>query len=186
MVLTATQQAESVDATAVDDAKVAELAKRSPEQFVRLYDRHVAQIYRYLLSQTCSIPRAERLTSATFQVAQRYLESYQAQRSFRVWLFRIARRLLAKEARPRGRIIRGDVAGNGASQVSFPEPGEFAQLAALSTDKADAVALRTVVGLPGHEVAAIMGQPESTVRMLVFLGIQELHSLETRKLQEVM
>ena len=94
------------------DRALVEAARRDPARFDPLYRKYVAQVYAYALYELADHHAAEDATERTFLRALAALPRFreQAQASdgpeastFRVWLFRIARNVIANERRSRRR-----------------------------------------------------------------------------------
>jgi len=69
--------------------------------FERLYDRHEAAVYRFLLRSVRIVSTAEDLLQETWLSVVRNAAAYQPQAAFRTWLFRIARTRLIDHWRAR-------------------------------------------------------------------------------------
>jgi RNA polymerase sigma-70 factor (ECF subfamily) len=74
-----------------DDHALVRSAQGDPLKFVRLYDRYIHRIYRYVLVRVHDIALAEDLTSQIFLKALENLPRYQPNAPFSAWLFTIAR-----------------------------------------------------------------------------------------------
>ena len=66
----------SPDASLECERALIEAAKTSRSDFARLYDRYVAQIYRYAYGKTGSHQDAEDVTAETFRRALEHIERY--------------------------------------------------------------------------------------------------------------
>jgi RNA polymerase sigma-70 factor (ECF subfamily) len=87
-----------------DERELVERAKRDPEAFGLLYERYVAQIYRYLYYRTGNPQDAEDLTARTFYRALEHLPRYQERGlPFAAWLYRIAHNIVVNWQRDRRR-----------------------------------------------------------------------------------
>ena len=90
------------------DRPLVEAAKRDPARFDALYRRYLAQVYSYAYYELGDHHAAEDATAKTFLSALANLHRF-AERArpsdgrgastFRVWLFRIARNVVANERR---------------------------------------------------------------------------------------
>ncbi len=68
-----------------------EAAQADKTQFIALYDKHIDQIYKYLLSRTSDPQLAQDLSSETFIRALENLPKYKwTGKPFSAWLYRIA------------------------------------------------------------------------------------------------
>ncbi len=92
------------DGPSSDERELIERAKRDPEAFDLLYERYVAQIYRYLYYRTGNSQDAEDLTARTFYRALEHLHRYQERGlPFTAWLYRIAHNIVVNWQRDRRR-----------------------------------------------------------------------------------
>jgi RNA polymerase sigma-70 factor (ECF subfamily) len=77
-----------------DDALMKAFAKGSAEAFNELYRRHKDGLYRFLLRSSPTPQIAEDLTQEAWSSLIKRAASYQAQGTFKTWLFTIARHKL--------------------------------------------------------------------------------------------
>ena len=94
------------------DRSLVEAARRDPARFDALYRKYLAQVYAYALYELADHHAAEDATERTFLRALAALARFREQArpedgpeasTFRVWLFRIARNVVANERRTRRR-----------------------------------------------------------------------------------
>ncbi len=94
------------------DRPLVEAARRDPAQFDALYRKYLAQVYAYALYELADHHAAEDATERVFLRALAALPRFREQATpedgreastFRVWLFRIARNVVANERRTRRR-----------------------------------------------------------------------------------
>ena len=92
------------------DRPLVEAARRDPSQFDALYRKYLAQVYAYALYELADHHAAEDATERTFLRALAALPRFRELArpedgpeacTFRVWLFRIARNVVANERRTR-------------------------------------------------------------------------------------
>src|SRR2546421_4049014 len=92
------------------DRGFVEAARRDPQQFDALYRRYLAQVYNYAFYELGDHHAAEDATERTFLRALANLHRFEERArpadgdgasTFRVWLFRIARNVVANERRHR-------------------------------------------------------------------------------------
>lgn len=153
-------------------------AKASREGFGLLYDRYVAQVYRYAYARTGSHQDAEDVTSETFRRALEHIESYEWHGSpFLAWLYRIAGNTIVdrhRKERPQEPLDQAIRLADGASPpdevaVARDEAGYlWSAVAALPRDQRRAVVLRFSYGLKGKEIARVMGRTEASVKQLLY------------------
>ncbi|HSH02746.1 MAG TPA: sigma-70 family RNA polymerase sigma factor [Anaerolineae bacterium] len=75
-----------------NDEELVALAKREPQQFVRLYDKYADRIYRYAQRELGDVAVAQDVVSATFEKAFKNLKRFRWRGvSFGAWLYKIAR-----------------------------------------------------------------------------------------------
>lgn len=151
-----------------------------------LYDRHHAQMFRYVWSRVRERPLAEDLTGELFTRMVTHLDSYQDQNvPFRAWLYRIARNLIADYYRKEGSRnmvslkAAADVPAGGQSPVTVVEhkltmAGVENALANIDPVQCEVVVLRFIVGLPLQEVAHTMDKSVAAVKSLQHRGLKSL------------
>ncbi len=151
-----------------------------------LYDRHHAQIFRYMWSRVRERPLAEDLTGELFTRMVSNLASYRDQNvPFRAWLYRIARNLITDYYRKEGSrgtvplIAAADVPANGRGPDAVVEhkltmAGLEAALATIDPVQREVVVLRFLVGLPLQEVAHAMDKSVTAIKSLQHRGLKAL------------
>ena len=172
------------------DRPLVEAARRNPAQFDALYRKYLAQVYAFALYELADHHAAEDATERTFLRALAALPRFREQArpedgpeasTFRVWLFRIARNVVANERRTRRRRPAAslDVAlGAGlaiadgtdleADAVTRDEAAEALRaLRTLPDDRRRALTLRFVDEMSTAEIAGILGRSEGAVRVLI-------------------
>jgi len=176
--------------TGVDEARLVQRARQSPQAFADLYDQHMVSVYRYILARVGDVQDAEDLTSQTFLEAFEHLGSYRGTGAFRAWLLRIARNKAAdhfRRRRPQVELVEEADWVNQWSQetkdsveTSTENSLQMALIArklrTLSPDRAEAVSLRIFGGLEVADIARTMNKPEPAVRMLLHRGVRDLQS----------
>ncbi len=172
------------------DRSLVEAARRDPAQFDALYRKYLAQVYAYALYELADHHAAEDATERTFLRALAALPRFRElappddgpeASTFRVWLFRIARNVVANERRSSrrrpaeslelalgaGLAIR-DTTDIEAQAVLRDEAAEALRaLQALPGDRRRALVLRFVDEMSTAEIAAILGRSEGAVRVLI-------------------
>src|SRR3982751_4058032 len=104
------------------DRGLVEAARRDRQQFDALYRRYVAQVYNFAFYELGDHHAAEDVTERTFLAALANLHRFEERAgpgdgdgasTFRVWLFRIARNMIANERRDRRNhpVVAIDAAG---------------------------------------------------------------------------
>ncbi len=145
-----------------------------PEAFGRLYDAHVAQVYRYLYFRTHHRETAEDLTSQAFLKALDRLATFDPKRgSFLAWIYRIARNVLIDQYRafrPTSDIediwdLRSDDDPVRDAEVREGMEKLRPCLQALPAEQRELILLRFWDGLSHAEIAAITGRSEAAAKM---------------------
>ena len=172
------------------DRTLVEAARRDPARFDALYRKYLAQVYAFALYELADHHAAEDATERTFLRALAALPRFREQArpedgpeasTFRVWLLRIARNVVANERRSRRRRPAAslDVAlGAGlaisdgtdleADAVTRDEAAEALRaLRTLPDDRRRALVLRFVDELSTAEIAGVLGRSEGAVRVLI-------------------
>lgn len=163
------------DGPGESDAELVRAARANPGAFERIYERYETGLYRYLRSRTDGPEDAADLTQQAFLRAMDALPDYDERGApFAAWLYRIARNL----AIDHGRRARAALSWDGLPPALHPSSGEGTEAAVLdretrerlrralltlAPEDRELVGLRFVARLRIGEVAATLGQSESTV-----------------------
>lgn len=187
------------------DRFLVEAARRDPARFDALYRKYLAQVYSYAFYELRDHHAAEDATERVFMQALTGLPRFEERAdsfigaggiggasaevpvdasTFRVWLFRIARNVVANERR---RDRRRPVAplehasGLAASDDIFEsaaarEAGSAAwqAVARLPEDRRRAVVLRFVDEMSTAEIAEVLGRSEGAVRVLLHRALRSV------------
>jgi RNA polymerase sigma-70 factor (ECF subfamily) len=172
------------------DRALVEAARRDPAQFDALYRKYLAQVYAYALYELGDHHAAEDATERVFLRALAAIPRFREQApvdaapqasTFRVWLFRIARNVVANERRSRRRrpadsletalgagLAIADATDIEAEAVTRDEAGQAIRaLRALPDDRRRALTLRFVDEMSTAEIAGVLGRSEGAVRVLI-------------------
>jgi RNA polymerase sigma-70 factor (ECF subfamily) len=172
------------------DRALVEAARRDPASFDALYRKYVAQVYAFALYELADHHAAEDATERVFLRAFSALPRFREQAppedgpeasTFRVWLFRIARNVVANERRSRRRRPADSLDAALGAGLSIADPLDLEAAAVvrdeaaaalralrrLPDDRRRAVLLRFVDEMSTAEVAAVLGRSEGAVRVLV-------------------
>ncbi len=173
------------------DRALVEAARIDPARFEALYRKYLAQVYSYAFYELGDHHDAEDATERTFVAALTNLHRFEERArpedghgasTFRVWLFRIARNVVAD--RQRARFRRPEEALDAASAVaSTADPAaEVARreeasaawqaVARLPGDRRRAVVLRFVDEMSTAEIAGVLGRSEGAVRVLIHRALR--------------
>lgn len=169
--------------TGLDDQIFIRMAREDMAAFSTLYKRYVNLVYRYLLVRVGNVQDAEDLTSQTFAAAMNGLHTYRGQHRFSAWLLGIARNKAADLFRMRRPVLKLNEAMETADSSEDLDDAIDRHLAAekvvrklqtLSPKRAEVLSLRLFANLKVAEIAQIMEERKSNVRMLAFRGLRDL------------
>ncbi len=168
-------------------------ARIDPARFEALYRKYLAQVYSYAFYELGDHHDAEDATERTFVAALTNLHRFEERArpedgngasTFRVWLFRIARNVVADRQRARFRRpeealdAASDVAGTAdpAAEVARREEASAAwqAVARLPGDRRRAVVLRFVDEMSTAEIAGVLGRSEGAVRVLIHRALRSV------------
>jgi RNA polymerase sigma-70 factor (ECF subfamily) len=172
------------------DRTLVEAARRDPAQFDALYRKYLAQVYAFAIYELADHHAAEDATERTFLRALAALPGFREQArpedgleasTFRVWLLRIARNVVANERRSRRRrpaasldlalgagLAISDGTDLEADAVTRDEAAEALRaLRTLPDDRRRALVLRFVDEMSTAEIAGVLGRSEGAVRVLI-------------------
>ena len=184
------------------DRGLVEEARLDPSRFDALYRKYLAQVYSYAYYELQDHHAAEDATERVFMQALAGLPRFEERvdafiasgegssgaadsadfSTFRVWLFRIARNVVANERR---RDRRRQVSSlEDAAELSAPDnvvdtaaareaaSAAWEAVSRLPEDRRRAVILRFVDEMSTAEIAAILGRSEGAVRVLLHRALR--------------
>jgi len=173
------------------DRRLVEAAQADPARFEALYRKYVAQVYSYAFYELRDHHEAEDATERTFLAALTGLARFEERArpadgegasTFRVWLFRIARNVVAERRRRRGRHPEAPL--EAAATVAAPHDVEadaatradaaaaWRAVARLQGDRRRAIILRFVDEMSTAEIAGVLGRSEGAVRVLIHRALR--------------
>jgi RNA polymerase sigma factor (sigma-70 family) len=152
------------------------------DEFERLYAAEAARLFSFLAYRTGDRSLAEDLVADTFERALRSRGRFDRRKgSQKTWLYAIALNLLRDHARRAAAAERalerhgppGDRAEADLARVEHRDLVQRA-LAFLSWEEREAIALRFGAELSVPEMAAILGEPLTTVEGRVYRALRKL------------
>ncbi len=176
------------------DRSLVEAARADPARFDALYRKYVAQVYSFAVYELGDHHEAEDATERTFLSALSALSRFQERASidddgsdvstFRVWLFRIARNVIAERRRRARRRPEAplDLAAATADTLDIEAvvvdreaaTSAWAAVDRLAGDRRRAVILRFVHEMSTAEIAAVLDRSEGAVRVLIHRGLRSV------------
>ena len=177
------------------DRSLVREAQADPRRFEALYRKYVAQVYNLAIYELRDHHEAEDATERTFLAALAALPRFEERASvtdgagastFRLWLFRIARNVVAEGRRAKGRHPQAslDAAATIPAPAGLePEAATIARdeaeaawqaVARLDGDRRQAVVLRFVHELSTAEIAEVLERSEGAVRVLLHRALRSV------------
>jgi RNA polymerase sigma-70 factor (ECF subfamily) len=173
------------------DRALVAAARRDPRAFEPLYRKYVAQVYSYAFYELGDRHAAEDATERAFLAALTGLPRFEERAgptahpeasTFRVWLFRIARNVVANERRAtrRRREAPLEAAATTADPLDVEATAVGGERAAeawraigrLPADRRRAIVLRFVHDMSTAEIAAVLDRTEGAVRVLLHRALR--------------
>ncbi len=168
-------------------------ARADPVRFEALYRKYVAQVYNFAFYELRDHHEAEDATARTFLAALAGIGGFEERAdaaagdrasTFRVWLFQIARNVVAERRRGRSRRPEAPLEAAVGSVSTLDVEHEVSLRAEtadawraidrLPDDRRRALVLRFVDELTTPEIAAILGRSEGAVRVLIHRALRSV------------
>lgn len=168
-------------------------AQADPTRFDALYRKYLAQVYSYAVYELRDPHAAEDATERVFLNALGALPTFEERAgtddapdasTFRVWLFRIARNVVANERRARFRhptapLEAAEGIADGSDHAATLDRRETADAAwaavrRLPADRRRALVLRFVEEMSTAEIAGVLGRSEGAVRVLIHRALRSV------------
>ena len=173
------------------DRPLVEAARRDPERFDALYRRYLPRVYSFAYYELGDHHAAEDATERTFLAALANLDRFEERArpadgegasTFRVWLFQIARNVVANERRTRRRhpvaalpdeALIADPLDVEADAVRRDDASAaWRAVGRLPADRRRAIVLRFVDEMSTAEIAGVLGRSEGAVRVLIHRALR--------------
>ena len=175
------------------DRSLVDAARTDPARFDALYRKYLAQVYNFAVYELGDHHEAEDATERTFLSALAGLTGFEERArpedgpeasTFRIWLFQIARNVVAERRRRRRRRPETplEIASEAPDPIDLEETVVRHELATvawgavdrLTGDRRRAVVLRFVHEMTTAEIASILGRSEGAVRVLIHRGLRRV------------
>jgi len=183
------------------DRPLVEAARSDPERFDALYRKYVAQVYSLAFYELADHHAAEDVTEQTFLRALVALPRFHDRgprgatgspgrtgspdaSTFRVWLFRIARNVVANERRRirrhpvvplEGALLSAATADVEGTAIRHDEASAaWSVVRRLPDARRRALVLRFVDEMSTSEIAAVLGRTEGAVRVLIHRALRSV------------
>ena len=170
-----------------------EAAQADPARFEALYRKYVAQVYSYADYELRDQHDAEDATERTFLAALPHLGQFEERArpedgegasTFRVWLFQIARNVVAERRRRRRRRPEAPLeAGEGVADALDLEAdvdpprrdrGGLGAIGRLPATAGRRCVMRFVEEMSTAEIAGVLGRSEGAVRVLIHRALRSV------------
>lgn len=155
------------------------------ERFGELYDRYIRRIYTFIYYKTLHKETAEDLTSDTFIKALKNISSFDVERSFSSWLYKIAQNTVIDYYRTRKQTVDindiwdlaadGDIEHDADVRLGLERVKEY--LGRLPTLQRDIVIMRVWQNMSYREIAEVVGKSEESLRVTFSRAVAGLRKM---------
>lgn len=150
-----------------DKARMQAIARGDKDSMETLFNEYKTNIFRYVMSQLQDYQSAEDVTQEVFINVFRFAGQYKACADVKTWIFAIAKNAVNNYWR-KNKSREHYLTLNTMSEQMTVNPesaGDFYDIIArLDKPSRDVVSLHLIAGLKHREIAAILGEQESTVK----------------------
>ncbi|HTS27183.1 MAG TPA: RNA polymerase sigma factor [Bryobacteraceae bacterium] len=149
-----------------------------------LFDRHSRPLFRYFMHLTGNRAVSEDLVQEVFFRILKYRHTYQADTTFRAWLYQIGRNVCMDHAgRRKGEVALPENAGE-FSSAEMPPDRQYQNkeetallhraLAAMPREKREVLVMSRFLDLKYDEIASILKCEVGTVKVRVYRALRDL------------
>ncbi len=150
-----------------------------------LFDRHSRPLFRYFMHLTSNRAASEDLVQEVFFRILKYRHTYQAEMSFRAWMYQIGRNTWADQAgRKKGEVALPEGSAGDFTSSEMPADRQVQNkqetvllhraLAALPREKREVLVMSRFLDLKYDEIASILKCEVGTVKVRVYRALREL------------
>jgi RNA polymerase sigma factor (sigma-70 family) len=161
-------------------------ALNNRETFVKLYEKYMPRVYRYIHYKVNNQLLAEDLTSTVFEKALDHFDKYSSDNAaFSTWIFSITRHAIIDYYRTEGK--KKYVSLDEAEDKPSPEESPFEKLqnkdekeclnrciSRLSGEEQEIIHLKFGAEMSNHQIAEMLGISESNAGVKLFRTIKKL------------
>jgi RNA polymerase sigma-70 factor, ECF subfamily len=152
------------------------------ERFGVIYDAYIRKIYNFIYYKTHHKETAEDLTSETFRKAMMSLQSFDTERTFSSWLYKIAQNTVIdhyRTFRPNANVDDiwdladdRDIERDADVKIKLERVEEY--LKTIPSAKRDIIIMRVWQGMSYKEIAEVVGKSEDSCKMMFSRTMTEL------------
>jgi len=168
-----------------DDAiLVRKCIEGDPRAFEALLDRYETRIFNAVLRTLNHYDDARDVTQAVFIKVYRSLDTFDANRRFFSWIYRIAMNEALNHLEKRSRVeaiagLRPDdprLSGEGDHRAAAARLDLYEALARLKPEHRAVLVLKHIAGCSYHEIGAVLQIPEKTVKSRLYTARELLRA----------